>query len=388
MHDVADAEDSINRKRSTRPIGVSAEFFVEAMPMSRQLLALLCVSVGLTWAASAQDNCPQPTGCPAWAGIYPTVLLPWACPGQVDVPALMHQVNYHLAGGVQGLLVLGTIGEGEQADMAERAVVIQTVCSHVAGRVPVVVGIHTASAEKARAQMEQAQQLGAAAVLIKYLPRRGECVRFSEVYSFYRDLALAEVLPIFVYYFPSQTGVELTPAEVAQLLRLRGVVGIKNSILDLGHVRKQIELTQRSDVAFLSGTALNLTQFHAIGGHGAMCPEALLLPRPTVAAWQAAVEGRSAEARQRQKMLFAVAPLLTRPPVTARTARTFTMLSQDLGRRQEVGPEATPARLKYALNALGVPMSALVKPPLPPLGQMERLWVETQLPELRRVASQ
>jgi 4-hydroxy-tetrahydrodipicolinate synthase len=301
---------------------------------------------------------------------------------------LVRQVDYHLAGGVHGLLVLGTIGEGEQADMAERAVVIQTVCSHVSGRVPVVIGIHTADVEVARAQMEQAQQLGAAAVLIKYLPRRGACVRFTDVYTFYRDLALAQVLPIFVYYFPSQTGVELTPAEVAQLLRLRGVVGIKNSLLDLGHVQKQMELTQRLDVAFLSGTALNLTQFHAIGGHGAMCPEALLLPGPTVAAWQAAVEGRSTEARQRQKTLFAVAPLLTRPAVTARTARTVTMLNQDLGRRQEVGPEATPARLKFAMNALGVPMSELVKPPLSPLGRMERLWVEAQLPGLLRVGSQ
>lgn len=356
--------------------------------MSRQFFILLTVALGVTLAASAQEGCWRPLGCPAWAGIYPTVLLPWTCPGRVDVPALVHQVDYHLAGGVQGLLILGTIGEGEQADMAERAVVIQTVCSHVAGRVPVVVGIHSAHVDEARTQMQQAQQLGAAAVLIKYLPCRGACVSFREIYTFYRDLALAEVLPIFVYYFPSQTGVELTPAEVAQLLRLRGVVGIKNSILDLGHVQKQMELTQRSDLAFLSGTALNLTQFHTIGGHGAMCPEALLLPGPTVAAWQAAVEGRSAEARQRQKALFAVAPLLTRPPVTARTARTVTMLSQDLGRRQEVGPEATPARLKYAISALGVPMSDLVKPPLQPLGNMERLWVEAQIPELRRVASQ
>jgi 4-hydroxy-tetrahydrodipicolinate synthase len=253
--------------------------------------------------------------------------------------------------------------------------------------VPIIVGIHTDDVHVARDQMRQAQELGAAAVLIKYTPRG--CVRFSHVCNFYRWLAATRILPIFIYYFPSQTGLEMSPDQLAQLLRLPGVVGIKESILDLDHVRKQMELAGRSDLAFLSGTALNLTQFQAIGGHGAMCPEALLLPGPTVAAWRAVYEqGWIDEARRRQRELFVVAPLLTRQPVTTRTARFATMLSQDLRLAQQVGPEATPARLKYALSGLGVPMSPLVKPPLEQLGSLERLRIDWQLPALRRVAGQ
>lgn len=352
----------------------------------RQLaMAAVFLAVGLGCAAWGDEPC-RPAPCrPAWAGIYPTVVVPWSCPGQVDVPALLAQVDYHLAGGVHGLLLLGTIGEGEQADHAERDVVIRTVHDHVKGRVPIIVGIHTDDVQVARDQMLQAQQLGAAAVLIKYKPRG--CARFSQVCDFYRWLAATRMLPILVYYFPSQTGLEMSPAEIAQLLRMPGIVGIKESILDLDHVRKQMELAGRGDLAFLSGTALNLTQFQAIGGHGAICPEALLLPGPTVAAWRAAYdEGWIEEARQRQKELFVVAPLLTRQPVSARTARFATMLTQDLGLAQQVGPEATPARLKYALNGLGVPMNPLVKPPLKQLGSLERLRIDMQMPALRRAA--
>ncbi|HMP01274.1 MAG TPA: dihydrodipicolinate synthase family protein [Gemmatales bacterium] len=352
------------------------------------LSALLLFGIG--WTAQGGDPVAATSRCgtpcrPAWAGIYPTVLTPWTCAGTVDLPALLAQVDYQLSGGVHGLLLLGTIGEGEVADHAERATVISAVHAHVQGRVPIIVGIHTADADVALAQMAQAVELGAAAVLVKYTP--GCCVRFPVVYEFYRRLALTQMIDLFIYYYPSQTGLELHPAEIAQLLRLPRVVGIKNSILDLQHVRKQIELTQRPDRAFLSGTALNLTQFQEAGGHGAMCPEAALLPGPTVAAWRTAYElGALDLARQQQRELFVVAPLLTRQPVSARTARCFTMFMQDAELAQTVGAEASPARLKYALGGLGIPMTPIVKPPLRQLGTLERVRIDSQMPAIRRAA--
>jgi 4-hydroxy-tetrahydrodipicolinate synthase len=360
--------------------------------LTRRALALaLFTSVAAAGIALAQDPCCSPCCGPRirlpFCGIYPTVLTPWTCAGAVDVPALACQLEYQLNGGVDGLLVLGTIGEGAYTNDAGRAMVIATAVAQAKGR-PVVAGIHTADPRVARAQMKQAKELGAAAVLVKYTGC--PCTEIAVVRDFYRRLTLApaaERLPVFVYYYPSQTKNKFTPEEVASILALPGIAGIKESILDLKHVERQMALVRGQGRIFLSGTALNLTQFIAIGGHGAMCPEAALMPCRTARAFREAYDlGRCDCAREIQKDLFVVAPLLQRVPVSEGCARALTMCSQDRKSNQFMGPEASPAKLKAALSGLGVGMNALVAPPQKQLDGCDQLQVDRALLRLRELA--
>src|SRR4029077_19622469 len=95
------------------------------------------------------------------------------------------------------------------------------------------------------------------------------------------------------------------------VLSLPNVVGAKESTLDLKEVQAHINGVAGQGKVFLSGTALNLTQFRGIGGHGAMCPEAALLPLDAVAAYENAYEvGDRKSARRQQRDLFVLAPLL------------------------------------------------------------------------------
>lgn len=340
------------------------------------------------------DDCPAPQASglacerPRWGGIYPTVLTPWTCEGCVDVPALTRQLEYQLAGGVHGLLVLGTLGEGEYASPAGREVVIRTAVTAANGRVPVVAGIHSSHADVALAQMRQARELGASAVLVKFTGCAD--TDFCEVLCFFQALASAPAdtqLPIFVYYYPSQTGLTFSPEQLASLLLLPNVVGSKQSNLDLRHIEKQMNLVAGSGRVFLSGTALNLTQFWQIGGHGAMSPEAALLPCRTVTAYRAAYEaGDLASAREMQKELFVVAPLIQAMPVSEGTARCLTMCSQDHKLPQFTGKEASPAKMKAALNGLGICISPLVAPPQRQLGFCDEVQVNCLLPKLRCLA--
>ncbi len=329
--------------------------------------------------APFSNNLPQKS----WCGIYPTVLLPWTCDGHVDAAALVRQLEHLLCHRVNGMLILGTLGEGEYADAAERSTVISLTVSTVQKKVPIVVGIHTACVPTALEQMQQAKELGADAVLVKYTGCAG--TPFCQVTSFYHELSKAQILPIFIYYYPSQTGLSFTPEEIAVLLHLPGVVGIKESILDLKHIQKQIALTQDVCPTFLSGTALNLTQFAAIGGHGAMCPEGLLLPAKTMSAYEHAyLLGDFKTARSLQRDLFVVAPLIQRMPVSPGGARLLTMTTQDLHWRMRVGPEATSAKLKLALNELGISMQSIVKPPQAQLSSWERLQIKLLMPRVRK----
>jgi 4-hydroxy-tetrahydrodipicolinate synthase len=318
-----------------------------------------------------------PCACP-WAGIYSVVLTPF-CAGGVDEASLAQQIQYQLHGGVNGFLVLGTIGEGQYTTLEERAQVIATAVRVACGK-PVIAGIHTCRLDEAIAQVLQAHELGASAVLVKYLGNPHAAV--SEVFSFYAALCDLHALPIFYYHYPSETGLKLTAEEVAAVLNLEGMAGIKESTLNLPEEATHIRLTHK---AVLTSTALNLTQVLELGGQGAMCPEAVLLPGPTVQVYDAYVHGRHDEARALQKELFATVPITSTRRTPPALVRVVEMSAADHTMALPLRPEHPQAQMKVALDCLGVPMSAAVKCPLPPLTERERKKVEATVSCLKTI---
>src|SRR5262245_9917640 len=105
----------------------------------------------------AGPACPKPCACATpWSGISPLVLVPWACDCTVDEASLEAQLRSMMAGGVSGMLILGSIGEGEYANMDIRAQMLRTSVRVVNGCVPIVAGIHTCDIEVAKTQLHQA----------------------------------------------------------------------------------------------------------------------------------------------------------------------------------------------------------------------------------------
>src|SRR5439155_4301787 len=135
--------------------------------------------------------------------------------------------------------------------------------------------------------------------------------------------------------------------------------------------------------AFCSGTGLNLTQVLAAGGHGARGPEAALLPGQTVCAYRLYCRGRAAAARDAQKELFVLAPVLTGGLATERLARKKVMITQDLGLRLPMREYDPQARLKETLDGLGVTTSARVSFPLPDLTRHDRPLVDRVVAQVR-----
>lgn len=310
--------------------------------------------------------CCQP--CSFWAGIYPTVLTPF-CDCQVDTASLEKQIHFQLRNGVRGLCLLGTIGEGQYVTDAERAVVIATAVKVAGPKVPVIVGVHTCDMREAARQMVQARNLGAAGVLVKYLgnPKASP----DQVLGFYSQLSDLHLLPIFYYHFPAQTKLKLKPPDIAAIVSLPGVAGIKESTMNLRDSQAIRKYLGCSDKVFWTATALNLTQYLSAGGSGAMCPEAVLMPGPVCIAYNDFVHGDVKGARAIQKELFVILPILTSRSTPIFLARTMEMTAQDHKIALPVTDSHPQARLKCALNCLGIPTSTEVKPCLPPLSRKD-----------------
>src|SRR6266498_2581114 len=74
-------------------------------------------------------------------GIIPPMITPLRQRDELDIAGLERLIEHILAGGVHGLFILGTSGEGPSLSYARRREVIDRTCRQVNSRVPVLVGI-------------------------------------------------------------------------------------------------------------------------------------------------------------------------------------------------------------------------------------------------------
>lgn len=319
---------------------------------------------------------------PRWKGIYPTVVTPFRnSAGSVDVVSLQKQIARALHNGVHGLVVLDTLGEGDLVSPEERQQVIHTAVRLSFPNAPVVVGIHTSDAREAAAQMAQAKKLGASAVLVKY---HGNAKAPPDVvYHFYLELSRLRCLPIFYDHNPSATGLQLSPEDVASILAIPTVVGVKESTTNLDEVAEHVRYCRELGKVFFSNTALNLTHFLDLGGHGAMCPEAVLLPAATVQAYETYFRGDFGQARSIQEQLYATLPILRLKPTMPTLMRVAYMTAQDMNVNVPASSDQPQAQIKSALTCLGVPTPAWVKCPLPELTVWDQRCVKAAVCKIR-----
>ena len=199
----------------------------------------------------------------------------------------------------------------------------------------------------------------------------------------------AEILPIFGYYhYPqSDTELKLSPGQIAAIARLPGIVGAKISTLELHREFEElVALIARLRQRFTSsGTALNLTQFLDAGGNGAMCPEAVVLPGQTSCAYRLYCQGQASAARDAQKELFVLAPLIRGGLTTERMARNNMMLTQDLGLKLPLHDHHPQARAQgKRLDGLWCSgTTTRVSCPLPGLSPHDRSLVDSVVGKVR-----
>ncbi len=154
-------------------------------------------------------------------GVFAIMATPFDQGGELDEASLESLVDFELKAGVAGLTILGIMGEAHKLSDAERRRVVQLVIERVNRRVPVVVGTSHAGAEMAARLSREAEEAGAAAVMVAPSPfaRTPEALR-----EYYATVARAVRIPIVLQDEPATTGVLMPASLIVQLVR--GVEGI------------------------------------------------------------------------------------------------------------------------------------------------------------------
>ena len=73
-------------------------------------------------------------------GSIPAIVTPMTDDGSLDLPRLKSLLDWHIAEGSDGVVVVGTTGESPTVDFDEHHRLIDTTVQHVAGRIPVIAG--------------------------------------------------------------------------------------------------------------------------------------------------------------------------------------------------------------------------------------------------------
>ena len=220
-------------------------------------------------------------------GIIPPMVTPLLDRDTLDVAGLERLIEHILAGGVQGLFILGTTGEAPSLSYRLRYELIERVCAQVKKRVPVLVGITDTSFVESVNISNKAREAGAQAVVLAppyYFPA-GQ----GELLEYLKHLAPELPLPLFLYNMPSYAKLVFEPKTVRAAAAITGIVGIKESSGDMVLLAHTIDArTDLHNFSLLIGQEELLAETILLGGHGGVSGGANLVPRLYVDLYNAA----------------------------------------------------------------------------------------------------
>jgi 4-hydroxy-tetrahydrodipicolinate synthase len=225
---------------------------------------------------------------PLFRGVLPALVTPFR-DGAVDEDAFVALVERQIAGGVHGLIPVGTTGEASTLSHEEHRRVMELCVATAKGRVPVIPGAGSNSTSEAIELVQHAKKIGCdgALVVTPYYNRPSQ----EGLYAHYKAINDAVQLPVLVYNVPARTSVDISNATLARLAKLPNIVGIKDATGDLPRASLQ-RLECGEDWVMLSGNDDSALGYLAHGGHGCISVTCNVAPEQVSKFYDDALAGR------------------------------------------------------------------------------------------------
>jgi len=295
-------------------------------------------------------------------GIIPPMVTPLLEDITLDHLGLEQLVEHLIAGGIHGIFVLGTTGEGPSLSHSlQRETIVATV-NQVAGRVPVLVGITDTSVTESIRMAQFAAEIGASAV-VSSTPHYYQIAQ-PELLIYFEQLVKEISIPLVLYNMPSLTKVSFEPETIAQMLSWENVIGIKDSSGNFEYATDLIPLiSTRPDWTFMIGPEELLADALRAGAMGGVCGGANLFPRLYVDLYEADQQNNLPRVRALHEDVLQISQLL-----------------YSIGRHDS----AVIKGIKCALSCLGICQDHMA-PPLYRFHNSERRIVKQRLEQITQL---
>jgi len=279
-------------------------------------------------------------------GVIVPVVTPFTEEGELDTGSFRRVVQTLMDQRAHGIVINGTTGECPTVRPEEVRLLMEVALEARGERTfPILIGTGSNDTAEAVSLTKQAQALGAdgALVVTPYYNRPSK----QGVMEHYRRVADAG-LPVVAYHIPHRTGLELTSGDIAAILGIEGVAGIKEST---GGVRNFIELSGHTDKALLCGDDPYFFAALCCGASGAMMASANMYTGRFVEVYEQFSRGCWPEAREKFGKLVPLIGLLFAEP--------------------------NPSPVKWMMKQTGLLLSDRVRLPMTPVSEgLERKLAE------------
>src|SRR5688572_225283 len=209
-------------------------------------------------------------------GSLVAIVTPMREDGALDYASFGKLIDWHVAEGTDGIVVVGTTGESPTVDFEEHRLLIDVAIKHAAKRIPIIAGTGANSTKEAIELATYARKAGADQSL-SVVPYYNKPTQ-EGLYRHFKAIAEAVDLPHILYNVPGRTVADMQNDTVLRLAQIPNIVGIKDATANL---ERGSELIRRKPREFrvYSGedsTALPLT---LVGGDGVISVTANVAPR-------------------------------------------------------------------------------------------------------------
>jgi dihydrodipicolinate synthase/N-acetylneuraminate lyase len=165
-----------------------------------------------------------------WSGVFPAATTQFDAALAVDLPATQRVHRALLQDGVHGLVLMGTVGEGNSLSADEKRSVLAAAVEVSAGKVPVIAGVSEFATATAARFARDAERLGAAGLMV--LPAMVYVPTPAELEYHFRTVAAATGLPIMLYNNPPSYRVNIDIPTLDRLSNVPNIVALKESAPD------------------------------------------------------------------------------------------------------------------------------------------------------------
>jgi 4-hydroxy-tetrahydrodipicolinate synthase len=274
------------------------------------------------------------------SGSLVAIVTPMLADGALDLPRLESLIDWHVAEGTDGIVIVGTTGESPTVDVEEHCKLIESAVKFAAGRIPVIAGTGGNSTREAIELTRFARKAGATHAL-SVVPYYNKPMQ-EGLYLHYKAIAESTDLPVILYNVPGRTVADLQNDTVVRLSQIPNIVGIKEATSNIERVTDLMKRV-RKDFLVFSGDDATALSYILLGAHGVISVTANVAPRLMHELCDAARRGKAAEA--------------------------IAINNRLLGLHRNLFLESNPIPVKWALNRMGriaegirLPLTAFAAP--------------------------
>lgn len=265
----------------------------------------------------------------SFSGVFPYLVSPVDQAGEIKVKVLSDLVEHLVGSGVHGLTPLGSTGEFAYLSREQRFKVIETVVAANRGRVPVVAGVASTTVRDALEQTERMVDLGVdgiLAILEAYFPISDEGVE-----HYFRSIAAAaKGRPVVLYTNPQFQRSDLSLPVIERLSTVDNIGYIKDASTNTGRLLSIIERT-RGRMEVFAASAHIPAAVMMIGGVGWMAGPACIVPKQSLALYEAGRAGDWAKAMELQRPLWRVNEIFAKYSIAACIKAALELQGFDVG---------------------------------------------------------